>query len=149
MPLEGVDSVEMNRGLDRGFRERVKAFLPVVATVSPGVSETSAPADIPAAALLAAHDREISVWNLADLGVPYDWVRRADQPLRYGQPRPRHPRLCPIAAPNPALPAFERIQELVRGSVQRRGGRMIQGPAEAIVEEIFTTLKDEGWLNHL
>ena len=89
------------------------------------------------------------MWDLADLGVPHDRVRRADQPLRYGRPRPRRPRLHHLAPPDPALPAFERIQKLVQGSVQHREGRIVQQPADAIVEEIFRTLRDEGWLDHL
>ncbi len=148
---DGTGSVEMSRGLDKGFRERVEVPLPAVVTVAAGgpTSDGAPPPDVSAAAFLAAHDYEITVWDLADLGVPRERVRRADQPLRYGRPRPRQPRLHNLAAPDPALPAFDRILELVRGSVQTRQGRVVQQPAEAIVEEIFKTLRDEGWLDHL
>lgn len=149
--LDRTESVEISRGLNRGFRERAEALLPLVATVSAGgpSTEASAPPDIPTTTLLAAHDCEISLWDLADLGVPHDRVRRADRPLRYGRPRPSHPRLHHLAAPEPALPAFERIHKLVQGSVRHREGRIVQQPAEAIVEEVFQTLRDEGWLDHL
>ena len=125
--------------------------LPVVATVAAAARRAprAAPPDIPAGALLAAQGAEIPVWDLADLGVPPDRVRRADQTLRYDRPRPVRPRLRPIAAPDSALPAFDRILKLVQGSVQRREGRVVQKPAEEIVEEVFRTLKDEGWLDHL
>jgi electron transfer flavoprotein alpha/beta subunit len=150
-PLDHSGSAEFSRGLDRGFRERVEAFLPVVATVSTGgpAAGVSEPPDISAAALLAARSCEVAVWDLADLGVPHDRVRRADQPSRYGRPRPRRPRLQHLAPPDPALPAFERIQKLLQGSVRHRGGRVVQLPADAIVDEIFQTLRDEGWLDHL
>lgn len=145
------DRVEITRGLDRGFRERVETAPPVVATVSAGGPAAAAPVppDIPAAALLAAQAHEIPVWDLADLGVPLDRVRRADHPLAYGRPRSRRPRLHHLAAPDPTLPAFDRILELIQGSVQRREGRIVRRPAEEIVEEMFRTLRDEGWLDHL
>jgi len=150
-PLDRAEGVELSRGLDGGFRERVEAFLPVVATVSASglTIEGSAPTDISTSALLAAHDCEIDVWDLADLGVPRDQVRRADQPLRCGPLRSRRPRLHRLVAPDPALPAFERIQKLVQGSVRHREGRIVERPAEAIVGEVFRTLRDEGWLDHL
>lgn len=147
---EDGGTAELTRGLDRGFRERVEVKLPVVATVvAAPAGDDSAPPDIPASALLAAQSAEIPVWNLADLGVPLDRVRCADQTLRFGRPRSIRPRLRPIAAPDTALPAFDRILKLVQGSVQRREGRVVQKPAEEIVEEVFRTLKDEGWLDHL
>ncbi len=148
---DGQERMEIDRSLDRGFGERAEASLPLVATVAAGGPPADAAAlpDMAVAALLAAQGREIIVWDLADLGVPREKVLRADQPLRSGRPRPRRPRLHHLAAPDPALPAFDRILELVRGSVQTRQGRVVQESAEAIVEEIFTALKDEGWLDHL
>jgi electron transfer flavoprotein beta subunit len=149
--LDGQERMEIDRSLDRGFRERVEASLPLVATVAAGGAPADAapPPDIAVAALLAAQDRETTVWDLADLGVPRQKVLRADQPLTFGRPQPRRPRLHHLAAPDPALPAFDRILELVRGSIQTREGRVVQESAEAIVEEIFAALKDEGWLDHL
>ncbi len=146
-----ASSLEISRALDQGFRERVEAVLPVVATVAADIStpDTAQPAEISAAALLAAQESRISVWDLADLGVPRERVRQADQPLRYGRPRPRRPRLHRLPAPESSLPAFDRILELVRGSVQTRQGRIVRQPPEAVVDEIFQTLKDEGWLDHL
>jgi electron transfer flavoprotein beta subunit len=144
-------SLEISRALDQGFRERVEAILPVVATVAADASTPDAarPAEISAATLLAAQESEISVWDLADLGVPRERVRQADQLVRYGRLRPRRPRLHRVAAPESCLPAFDRILELVRGSVQTRQGRIVRQPSEAIVDEIFQTLRDQGWLNHL
>ena len=146
-----VGAVELTRGLDRGYQERVEARLPVVATVAPGAAagEAWAPADIPTNALLAAQAREIPVWDLADLGVPFGQVRGADQTLQHGRPRGLRPRLHAIAAPDSSLPAFDRILKLVEGSVRRREGRVVRKPAEEIVEEVFQTLKAEGWLDHL
>ena len=144
-------TAEVTRGLDRGYRERVEVRLPAVLTVTAGpAAADAAPAPaIPVAGLLAAQRAEIPVWDLADLGVPLDYVRRADQALRAGVPRPVRPRHHPLAAPDPNLPAFERILKLVQGAVQRREGRVVRKPAGEVVEEVFRSLKDEGWLDHL
>jgi electron transfer flavoprotein beta subunit len=114
-----------------------------------GAGDSSLNPNVPATALLGAQEREIPVWTLADLGVPFDQVRRADRALRFFEPRPVRPRVYPLKVPDPALPAFERVLKLVDGAVQRRAGRIVRKPAEEIVEEIFRTLKDEGWLDHL
>jgi len=142
--------LRLTRALDRGFSERVEAPLPLVATVSaaqPGAE--AAPPAVAVSALLAAQAGELVTWDLADLGVPLDDVRRAEQLLRYDRPRPAHPRLRPIAAPDPSLPAFERILRLIEGTVKRREGRVVRLPAEAMVEELLNSLRDEGWLDHL
>jgi electron transfer flavoprotein beta subunit len=142
--------LHITRALDRGFRERVQTTLPAVATVSAGLSRgDAAPVAFSAAALLAAQTHEVPVWDLADLGVPRARVLRAEEALRHRPPGQPRPRLHPLAAPDPALPAFERILKLVQGSVKRREGRIVRRPAEGIVDEVFTTLKDEGWLDHL
>ena len=54
-----------------------------------------------------------------------------------------------IAAPDAAAPAFDRILQIVAGSVRRRAGRVVQGTDEQIAEEIFDCLVREGWLDHL
>jgi electron transfer flavoprotein beta subunit len=148
------------RELERGFREKVEITLPAVITVSasPGAAASAdgaggaagnAGADTSARALLAALEQEIAVWTLADLGVAPGAVRDVDRPLELGPPRPRRPRLHPIAPPDPTLPAFDRILALVRGSVKSREGRVVHRPAEEVAQEVFQVLRDEGWLDHL
>lgn len=152
--------LELTRALDQGFRERVEAHLPVIVTITGtvpagGASNGVAPAErhrppaVTASALLGAQSAGITVWDLADLGVPAEDVRRAAGLLRYSRPRPRRPRLRLIAAPDPALPAFDRILQLIQGSVQQREGRVVRKTCDETVEEIFRTLRDEGWLDHL
>ncbi len=148
--------VEMTRGLDRGFRERVEVPLPVVVTVSSegfGALSTDGGVVMPliptAGSLIAAHSREIIVWDLADLGVPLERVRHADGFFVPRRPRPVRPRPRPIAAPDSALPAFDRILKLIEGSVKRREGRVVHKSSEETVAEIFQVLRDEGWLDHL
>ncbi len=67
---DGAGRLEIDRGLDQGFRERVEALLPLVATVTAAeaTSTAGAPADITVASLLAAHDHEMTVWDLSRPG---------------------------------------------------------------------------------
>jgi len=104
---------------------------------------------VTARALLDAQTGEIAVWDLADLGVPMEAVRRAERLLQYGRPRPQRPRVRPIAAPDPTLPAFDRILKLIEGNVQRREGRVVRAAPDAVADEILQVLRDEGWLGHL
>ncbi|MBN1628311.1 MAG: hypothetical protein JW990_00975 [Thermoleophilia bacterium] len=158
-PADGADAPDLGaatqrlrctRALDRGFSERVEAPFPVVATVSAAQpASEGAPPVVTVSSLLAARSAEIVTWHLADLGVPLDDVRRAERLLRHGRPGPLHPRIRPIAAPDAALPAFDRILKLIEGTVKRRAGRVVRLPADAMVEEIFRSVKEEGWLDHL
>ena len=125
LPEEGC--AEIARGLDRGFRERVAARLPLVATVSAGPSpREEAPASPSAFTRLRAQSREIPVWDLADLGVPLAQVRGRRGSAALRRPASGAPRLHTIAAPDSSLPAFERILKLVEGSVKRREGRVVR-----------------------
>jgi electron transfer flavoprotein beta subunit len=138
------------RELERGFHEIVEAALPLVLTVAAGATgEAAPPVPLTARAKLAALDEEIPVWTLADLGVMPGTVRDADRPLEPGSPGPRQPRLHPVAAPDPTLPAFDRILALVQGSVKSRGGRVVCGSGAEVAQEVFEVLRDEGWLDHL
>lgn len=141
--------VRVSRSLDGGFVERVDARLPLVVTVAAEDAVAGAPPAIPAGARVAALQQKIVVWGLADLGVARDEVRRADLGPVCGPPRPRRPRLRPVAAPDQTLPAFDRILKLVEGSVRHREGRVVRRPAEAVADDVFRTLRDEGWLDHL
>jgi electron transfer flavoprotein beta subunit len=145
---QGV-AIDVVRALDGGYSERVQASLPVIVTVAPPAVGGGDATVMPVRALLAAQQCDLPVWDLADLGVPVDEVRRAEATFAWGPAKPRHPRLKPIAAPDPALPAFDRILKLIEGTVKRREGRVVRDSPEAVAEQIFTTLRDEGWLDHL
>lgn len=141
--------LELTRALERGYRERVAAPLPLVVTVAPPPGDADAPPVPSAFARLRAEAADIPVWDLADLGVPVARLRAAEEALRAGPCTPARPRLHPLAAPDSSLPTFERILKLVEGSVKRREGRVVRQPVEQTVEEIFEVLRAEGWLDHL
>jgi electron transfer flavoprotein beta subunit len=151
-PAEEQDrlSLEIRRSLERGYAERVQARLPLVITVAPEAGSAGrSRAALTASALLRAQEAEIPVWTLADLGVPQEWVRHAEALLAWGPPRPRRPRLVPLPAPEQSLPAFERVLRLIEGSVRHREGRVIKPAPDEVAEQVFRTLRDEGWLDHL
>ncbi|MBU2600978.1 MAG: hypothetical protein KKA32_02250 [Actinobacteria bacterium] len=139
-------SVRAVRGLAGGYREVVEVSLPAVVTVLPGEpAVTSAP--LPA--VLRAHATAVPVWDLAELGVPLEQVRRADCSLRHLGVRVPRPAVRRVPAPDPTDSAFRRIGDLVRGTVQRREGRVANGSPEVLAGELFQALRDGGWLDHL
>ena len=145
-PSTGPSTLRLARGLAAGYVERAEVDLPAVWTVLPG-----APKEFraPLPAVLAAEEAEITVWELATLGVPAEDVRAADHGLRHGSLRTPRPRLRPLAAPDPSLSAFDRIQALVQGAVRRREGRVVRAGELSVAQEVFAMLRDEGWLDHL
>lgn len=145
-----LDRVLLVRIVEEGFTERLEAEWPLVVTVAPpadrAVGEGGA---LSAGALLWAQSADIPVWSLADLGIPAERIRRADELLTCGPSRLRRPRLIPVPAPPQDLPAFERVLRLVEGSVRRREGRVLRLPVEEVAGEVFRVLCEEGWLDHL
>jgi electron transfer flavoprotein beta subunit len=149
---EGLDqgssapALQVTRDLARGYRERDAVVLPAVVTVVPddGAEEL---ASLPR--LVEAQEREIPVWDLATLGVAADQLREAGRALCPGTLQPPRPPLQPLPAPDASAPAFDRILQIVAGSVRRRAGRVVRGTDDQIAEEIFDCLLREGWLDHL
>jgi electron transfer flavoprotein beta subunit len=137
--------LEVTRALMGGFTERLEVRLPAVVAVGGAGGEERAPL----ASLLSAQSEAVTVWDLADIGLPWERVRQAGRALRYGRlDRPR-PGLRRVPAPDSSLPAFERIQQLLQGTTKRRKGRLIRGTGEELAEEVFQALLSEGWLDHL
>ena len=139
-------NVIARKRLDRGYQERIQCSLPlVVAMEANGDSEKSASFS----ALLEAMDKEIPCWDLAQIGIPGEQIIQADSLLHFEPLRFPRPRLQTLPAPDVSLPTFERIKKLLEGTIQRRGGKIIQQDEDRLVEELFQTLLKEGWLDHL
>ena len=143
----GPDSLVVARALAGGYRERVAVTLPAVVTVVPSAEP---PAHVAAlSGLLRAQAEEIPVWDLALLGVSREALQAAARPMRAGALRAPRPRWRPIATPDQSAPAFERILQLVAGTVHRRQAHVVRGTPDEIAAEIVATLSREGWLDHL
>jgi electron transfer flavoprotein beta subunit len=140
------ETVIATRSLARGYQERIRCPLPLVASTDVHLDIESY-ASLPA--LLGAMDREVPCWDLAQMGIPIEHVREADSLLTYGPLRPPRPRPRFIPLPDSSLPAFERISTLLKGTIQRREGRVIREDEDRVVDELFHTLLREGWLDHL
>jgi electron transfer flavoprotein beta subunit len=143
----GRDALVVTRALAGGYRERVAVKLPAVVTVVPAADPPAHIAALPD--LLRWQTEEISVRDLAQLGVPREAVRAAARPLRPGALRAPHPRRKPIAAPDQSAPAFDRVLQLVAGTVRRRQAHVVHGAPDEIATEIVATLSREGWIDHL
>lgn len=139
-------SIIARKCLSRGYEESIRCGFPVVVTVGDHPFVERYPA-VPS--LLEALMKEIPCWDLARIGIPIEALKRNERmltstPLRFPRPRVRS-----ITSPNSSLPAFDRILKLLEGSVQHRGGKLVRGDEDALAEELFRTLRDEGWLDHL
>lgn len=137
----------LTRTLDHGGRERVWADIPLVVTAQQ--QEGIPPQPVPLPAVLAAEESPIPVWDLAEIGVPWDYLWRTERALQYGALRFPKPRLRPTKAPDSCLPAFDRIRCLVEGGTQVREGRVRQGSDRDLAAALFNQLQSEGWLDHL
>lgn len=153
-PSPGEDSaaakgerLRVTRDLDRGYRERVEVMLPAVVGVAAGAETRDHVASLPA--LIAAQTAEVPAWDLATLGVSTEALRTAGAPLRPGQMREPRPARLHLAPPDSSAPAFERILQIVAGTVRRREGRVVRGDDDEVVEALFEALRSDGWLDHL
>ncbi|HUJ69051.1 MAG TPA: hypothetical protein VLW86_05985 [Syntrophorhabdales bacterium] len=144
----GVGAVAVDRRLARGFRQEVRAATPLVVTMVTSFNEGPGRyASLPA--LLEETTREIPCVDLADIGIPAQWVRQTESLLSFGPLGFPKARRKFIAAPDSSLPAYERREKLREGSIKRREGRIVKGGEDAVVEELFQALLQGGWLSHL
>ena len=143
----GLDALVVTRALAGGYRERVAVAPPAVVTVVPAAEPPAHVAALPD--LLRWQSEEIPAWDLAQLGVPRERLQAAARPLRPGALRAPRPRRKPIAAPDQSAPAFDRVLQLVAGTVHRRRAQVVHGTPQEIAAEIVITLSREGWLDHL
>jgi electron transfer flavoprotein beta subunit len=135
---------QVTRVLEGGFREELAGVAPALLSVRASAAGVS-PAPT-AEALLKSSTAEIPLVGLAELGVPWDALRELDGRLSTGSLRRPRPPVTPIAAPESSLPAFNRIEGLVRGTVSAREGRLVHGTAEDLADALFDRLRDGDWL---
>ncbi len=139
-------SIIARRVLFRGYEESIRCPLPLVVTMDDHPFVERYPSFL---ALLEAFTKEILCWDLVRIGISEEALRKKEQMLTFSPLRFPRPRVRAIPAPDSSLPAFERIRKLLEGSVQRRGGKLVQKNEDELVDELFQTLQSEGWLDHL
>lgn len=134
------------KNLSKGFKERIECPLPLVITTD---ASDTLEHYASFAALVEAYEKEIPCWDLAQIGIPIQSIREKNALMTCESLRLPKPRLKTIPAPDSSLPAFERIKQLIEGAIKPRGGKIVKKDEEGIVEELFQTLRNEGWLDHL
>jgi electron transfer flavoprotein beta subunit len=134
------------KNLSNGYKARIECPLPLVLTTDASDRLENYASF---AGLLNAYEKEIPCWDLAQIGIPIQSIHEKNALLQFESLRLPKPRLKTTPAPNSALPAFERIKELIEGTIKPRKGKVVKRDEESIVEELFQTLRKEGWLDHL
>jgi electron transfer flavoprotein beta subunit len=142
----GDDKITAVRRLERGFQEQVESSRPLVVAME-AEEEADSYASFPA--VVAASEAALPCFDLARIGIPLETIRLAESRLIFGPLRFPEPRLEFIQAPDSSLPAFDRRLRLGEGSTAARQGRIVRGEMDAVAEELFETLRRQGWLEHL
>jgi electron transfer flavoprotein beta subunit len=141
---EGTAAV--TKRLAQGYHQLVESPMPLLVAMEALGPRCLEPT---LSALLKAGEKEIESFDLTDLGIPMQLVLRTDRDLAVGPLRLPQSKLRFIPAPDSSLPAFMRIRRLVEGTVKTREGRLVDGPEDDVVEDLFSTLLKGGWLDHL
>jgi electron transfer flavoprotein beta subunit len=140
------DTLTVTKKLDLGWREQLESAFPVVMTVKAD-EETLPYSSFPD--FVRAQDTAVPCMSLPDIGISSEAVRQAESRLAFGPLRLPEPGLQFVQPPDSSLPAFDRRRQLGEGSLQKRQGRVVRGSGDEVAEELFRTLRREGWLDHL
>jgi len=140
------NTVTATRLLERGYRERVESSSPLI--VSMGTDEVP-PSYAAFTDLARAAGTPIQCFDLPVMGIPRETLQVSESRLKLSPLRLPEPRLQYIQPPDSSLPAFERRRQIGEGSVGRRKGRVVKGDEDTVVEELFQTLLQHGFLDHL
>ena len=126
----------------KGSREKINCHLPILVTIGEGIER---PRYATWLECLQSLDKEIIEWDLSILGLIPQEVDRASSPTTtLGLTYP-HPRTRELPLPDPNLPSHERIQQLLSAGLAKRGGKVIVGKPEEMIDDILQALKQEGF----
>jgi electron transfer flavoprotein beta subunit len=141
-----TESITATRKLERGYQEQVESPRPLVIAMEAD-EELQAYTSFPAIA--HAEERAIPCLGLPEFGIPREVVRKAESRLKFGPLRLPAPRLQFIQPPDSSLPAFERRRQIGEGSLQKRQGKIVRSNEDEVVENLFQSLLQGGFLRHL
>ncbi len=144
--VSGDEFLEIVRGRDPGCRERLHHPLPLIVTMEPREGLTRSAS---LSRRIEANDRGVPSLGLAQIGTPDHFPAKQALTLSLGPLRFPQPRTRSANPPDPSLPAFDRISRLLSGPTKGREGTLVRGNGDELVEELFRTLVEEGWLTHL
>ncbi len=127
----------ITRKLERGYRERLEAQLPLLITVTSDLNEPRYPS-LPAH--IAALRANISVEN----PIPIQEEAEEAVLLEMHTPRPRARR---IPTPDSHHSAFDRIGEIIMGGATGRQTRLVEGTNEELAQVLVNFLREKGFLS--
>lgn len=128
------------RKLEKGDREKLLCSIPAVVSIDEGGSRPRYPT-LPG--VLRAKRADIVLINKKDLGMgdaDVDIRGTLTQVEAYAPPRPKTKK---FSAPDSNLSASERMQLLMSGGIQDRGGDTLDGSSEEIATSFVKFLVDE------
>ncbi len=140
-PHTGIAILHLTRKLERGYRERLEADLPLLITVTADLNEPRYPS-LPAH--LAALQANIPIVNALSFVQDLE-EEQFDETvlLEMHMPRPRPRR---VAAPDSHHSAFERIGEIVSSGTTGRQARLVEGTNEELAQALVEFLRDKGFV---
>lgn len=131
----------VTRKLERGYRERLEAQLPLLLAVTSDLNEPRYPS-LPAH--MAALRANIAVENPLPLLAQHE-REEAEETILLEMHTPR-PRAKRIPAPNSHHSAFERIGEIIAGGATGRQTRLVEGTDEELARVLVSFLRDTGFV---
>jgi electron transfer flavoprotein beta subunit len=134
-------TLQLTRKLERGFRELLKAELPLLITVTGDLNEPRYPS-LPAH--LAALKAEIPVLD-PQAQMSDSWLHGTDEmtllEIHAPRPLPRH-----IPAPDSQHSAYQRIGEIVAGGATGRKIQLVEGSSGELAKVLVDFLKNRGFV---
>jgi electron transfer flavoprotein beta subunit len=127
----------VHRRLERGRREVIRCPLPALFAVEEGINRPRYPK---LRVLLRSLRAEIPRRGLADLGLRPDEVGEAGSCVQVVSVSPPKPVTKGLFIPDSTLSPEERWQQVVSGGMEERQGDTIQGPPEAVAEQLLQFL---------
>lgn len=140
LPARAADielTLLVTRKLERGYRERLEAQLPLLITVTSDLNEPRYPS-LPAH--IAALRATISVEN------PNPIQEEAEEVVLLEMHTPR-PRARRIPTPDSHHSAFDRIGEIIMGGAAGRQTRLVEGTNEELAQVLVNFLREKGFLS--
>lgn len=127
----------VTRKLERGYRERLEAQLPLLMSVSSDLNEPRYPS-LPAH--IASLRANISVEN------PLPIQEEAEETVLLEMHTPR-PRARRVPTPDSHHSAFDRIGEIIMGGTTGRQTRLVEGTNEELAQVLVNFLREKGFLS--
>lgn len=127
----------VHRRLERGRREVFRCALPALFAVEEGINRPRYPK---LRVLFRSLKAEIARRNLADLSLCRDEVGEAGSCARVVSLSPPKPITKGLFIPDSELSPEERWQQIVSGGIEERHGDVIQGPPDAVAEQLLQFL---------